>query len=216
MIGGDATGSFGYEGETFTDSGVDSAGNPQTSAAVLRLDGQGQKRWVQVYAGPGQGLSFVGAALDPSTNVILYGQFSGPLNLGGGHTLVGPTAFGALDGLLAKLSPDGTTIWTDQFPGGFDQLVGISAATDAAGDIALAGGVLPGGTTFGSTAPLPWGTAGQFVATFTSDGGLRWTRGFTTQGGPGRPGSHRPPVLTGGARLLRRLRQHGSTSAPAS
>ena len=154
---------------------------------MLRLDGQGQKRWVQVYAGPGQGLSFVGAALDPSTNVILYGQFAGPLDLGGGHTLVGPTAFGALDGLLAKLSPDGTTIWTDQFPGGFDQLVGMSAATDAAGDIALAGGVLPGGPTFGSTAPLPSGTTGQFVATFTSDGGLRWTRGFTTQGGQGGP-----------------------------
>jgi hypothetical protein len=187
VIGGDATGSFGYEGETFSDAGVDSAGNPQTSAAVLRLDGQGQKRWVQVYAAPGQGLSFVGAALDPSTNVILYGQFSGPLDLGGGHTLVGPTAFGALDGLLAKLSPDGTTIWADQFPGGFDQLVGMSATTDAAGNIALAGGVLPGGLSFGGTTPLPAGTTGQFVATFTPDGGLRWTRGFATQSGQGGP-----------------------------
>ena len=187
VIGGDATGSFGYEGETFSDSGVDAAGNPQTGAAVLRLDAQGHKRWVQVYAGPNQSLSFVGAALDSSTNVILYGQFGGLLDLGGGHTFNGPTAGGALDGLLAKLSADGTTIWADQFPGGFDQLVGMSATTDPAGDIALAGGVLPGGVTLGTAMPLPSGTSGQFVATFTSEGALRWTRGFATQGGQGGP-----------------------------
>jgi hypothetical protein len=187
VIGGFATGAFGYGGETFADSGVDSAGNPQTSAAVVRLDPQGNKRWVQVYTGPTEGLSFVGAALDSSMNVILYGQFGGALDLGGGHTFNGPTALGALDGLLAKLSADGTTVWADQFPGGFDQLVGMSATADAAGDIALAGGALPGGVTFGSTAPLPSGTAGQFVASFTSGGGLRWTRGFATQSGQGGP-----------------------------
>ena len=187
VIGGFSTGSFGYEGETFAGAGVDANGNPQTSAGVLRLDPQGNKRWVQSYGGPTQGLSFVGAALDPSTNVILYGQFGGALDLGGGHTFVGPTASGALDGLLAKLSADGTTLWANQFPGGFDQLIGMSATTDAAGDIALGGGVPTGGVSFGTATPLPSGIGGQFVATFTPDGGFRWTRGFATQSGQGGP-----------------------------
>ena len=189
VIGGFTVGSFGYEGETFSGSGGSANGFQTTNAAVLRLDPQGHKRWVQTYHGASTDLSSVGAALDPSTNVILYGQFNGPLDLGGGHSLNGPSGLGANDGLLAKLSPDGTTMWANQFPGGFDQPEALSAATDAAGNIAIAGGVPAGGVTFGGTPPLPAGTPGHVVATFGPDGTFRWNRGFATQ-----PGDAGPPV----------------------
>jgi hypothetical protein len=147
VIGGDVRGPFNFAGETFAVAGP-------VAGAVVRLDAQGHKRWINTY--PSTGFSGVGATLDRSQNVILYGTFSGTLDLGQGHTLTASSS-SHQDSVIAKLSPDGATMWADQLVGdiGFPSLV--DAAVDAAGNIAFAGFVDIGvtGPSLGGTSPLP-------------------------------------------------------------
>ena len=179
VIAGVVNGDFGYRGET-----VSTGGAPYTvnGAMVLRLDPQGNKRWLQTYIAS-TGSSSIGAALDRSQNVILYGSFNGPLDLGGGHAFTGPDpASSRNDGLLAKLAPDGTPVWAQQIAGGLGYPYGASVATNAAGDIAFTntGNGFDVGPSFGGVSPLPSGSFGTFIVQLAPDGTLLWTRGFDT------------------------------------
>jgi hypothetical protein len=187
VIGGAVSGSAAVDGQTFTSAGTVPGSGVPDNGVVIRLDPQGHPSWIRSFPGATQGFSFVGATLDPSRNAIVYGQFEGTVDFGNGHTLTGSANFEAFDGLLAKLSPDGTTVWVDQLAGGFDQSFSMSAATDAAGNIALAAGVPTGGVDLGGAPPLPLGTSGHFVARFDPAGQLAWSRGFATQLGEGGP-----------------------------
>jgi hypothetical protein len=167
-----------------------------SGAVVMRLDPQGNRRWVQTFVNT-SGSTLVGAGLDPSQNVIVYGEFNGTLDLGGGHVLNGPpTVGGMMDGVIAKLDPDGTTLWAQQIPGGLGaQPFYASMATDAAGNIALinTGDGFNMGPSFGGVSPLPPQNTliqdfGHFIVKFAPDGTFLWTRGFVTQG------SLAPPV----------------------
>jgi hypothetical protein len=179
VVAGFAEGPFGYRGESFS-----SGGNPYDtfSAVVLRLDPQGAKRWIQTYINT-SGTSMAGAALDRAQNVVVYGHFSGPFDMGGGHVLNGPaTSSGQMDGFIAKLAPDGTTQWAQAVPGGLGQQFYASVATDVAGDIALmnSGDGFSAGPSFGGVSPLPAQSTGHFIAKLAPDGMLLWARGFPT------------------------------------
>jgi hypothetical protein len=196
VLGGIANGTFGYRGETFSTGG---APNQAGGSAIIRLDPQGNKRWVNTYFSTGG--SSLGAALDHSQNVIVYGQFNGPLDLGGGHTLAGaatPTASTA-QGLLAKLGPDGTTLWAQPFAGGIGNEFGASVATDAADNIAFVntGDGSSAGPTFGGASPLPPSRFGAFVVKLAPDGTALWTRGWDT--GMAAGGGAPSPPTTGAA-----------------
>jgi hypothetical protein len=198
VLGGGVNGELGYRGETF----VSGAPFTLSASAVLRLDPQGNKRWVQTYISPSQGSIVLGAALDPSQNVILYGSFNGPLDLGGGHTFTGPDPKAdKTDGLLAKLAPaDGTPIWAQQIAGGLGNQTGAGVATDAAGDIAFVntGDGFNAGPTFGGVAPLPpTAPFGTFVVELGPDGTFLWTRGWDT--GFAVSGGAPSPAITGAA-----------------
>jgi hypothetical protein len=138
---------------------------------------------VHVYAGPEHSASQLGAGLDASGNVLLYGFLQGSLDLGGGHLLQQPGGGAPVGppgqvGVLAKLSPDGDTLWANQFPSqGYDTFMGAAIAADAAGNIALTG-TAAGGLSLGGAPVLPAGTAGDFVAKFDPNGGRLWDRGF--------------------------------------
>ena len=182
VLGGLAEGPFGYKGESFS-----SGGGPFEifSAVVLRLDAQGNKRWIQTYINK-PGSSLAGAAVDQAQNVVVHGEFSGPFDLGGGHTFTGPApTSGTMDGFIAKLAPDGTTQWAQQIPGGLGQQFGARVATNAAGDIALTnnGDGFSAGPSFGGVSPLPAGSIGQYIVELAPDGTFLWSRGFPTASG---------------------------------
>jgi hypothetical protein len=165
---------------------------------VLRLDPQGNKRWIQPYI-DAPGTSVIGAALDGSQDVVLYGSFNGPLDLGGGHAFTGPDpTTGTSDGLLAKLAPDGTALWAQQIVGGLGAVSGASVATNAAGDIAFVDtGDGSAGPTFGGISPLAVGSLGTYVVELAPDGSFLWTRGFET--GSGVSGGAPSGAITGAA-----------------
>src|SRR5579871_3667022 len=185
-IGGFAEGPFGYQGESFSSGG----GPYQTfSGVVLRLDPQGQKRWIRIFVNS-SGTSLVGATPAEAQNVVVYGEFSGPFDAGGGHVFSGPaTTANTMDGVFAKLGPDGSTVWAQQIPGGLGQQFGAGIATDPTGNIAFSniGDGTSAGPSFGGTSPLPPASFGHFVVKLGPDGSLLWTRGFDTGPGGGAP-----------------------------
>jgi hypothetical protein len=183
VIGGTIHGTMTYQGESFAGGGgVSPAGFLVEAGVVMRLDGQGRRSWINVYPGPIQ--IRLDASLDPAGNVILFGQFAGTLDLGNGVSL------DAVDngqpfseaGLLAKLGPDGTAQWVQQFPVSGEVILAQAVATDAAGNIALTGEAFGGAAVGG--APLPSGLV-MFVAGYAADGAFRYSRGFAdlTNGG---------------------------------
>jgi hypothetical protein len=180
VVGGSVSGTFTFDGQTFS-GGMDlpDLGLFVSAGVVLRIKPDGHLDWSRVYQGAPRSTSRVGAAFDAATNVILYGQFNETLDLGNGVTIDAPadeplkTA-----GFLAKLAPDGTAQWAHQFAfADFDTVEGRAVAADAAGNIAL-GGTTAGGLSLGGPAPLPAGTSGDFIAKFTAAGAWVWDRGF--------------------------------------
>ena len=196
VVGGIVNGDFGYRGETFSTGGAPYTVN---GSAVIRLDPQGNKRWIQTYIASTGGSS-IGAALDKSQDVVLFGAFNGPLDLGGGHAFTGPApTSNTNDGLIAKLAPDGTPLWAQQIAGGLGNQFGASVATNAAGDIVFVntGDGFSAGPTFAGVSPLPPGSFGTFVVQLAPDGTLLWTRGWST--GMAASGGAPSPPTTGAA-----------------
>jgi hypothetical protein len=191
VIGGAVHGTMTYQGESFSGGGAQPDGSLVDVGAVLRIDGQGHKTWIKVYSGTGH--ARLGAGLDPTTNVVLFGNFGGTVDLGNGVSLTAaatdPT-FLLQPALLAKLSPDGTAQWAQQFPAsGPDEVFPDAVATDADGNIALAGET-SGALGVGGPALLPAGTRGEFVSKYGPDGSFQWSRGFPIEHGFASP-SHR-------------------------
>jgi hypothetical protein len=185
VVGGAVHGTMTYQGESFSGGGAQPDGSTVNVGAVLRVDGQGAKQWLDIY--PAAGLNTrLGAGLDDAKNVILYGNFEGTFDLGNGvsltaapsDTFVGPA-------LLAKLDPGGVAQWAEQFPAsGTNVVFPDVVATDASGNIALAGEI-GGGLGVGGPALLPADTRGEFVAKYAPDGSLLWSRGFPIEHGFG-------------------------------
>jgi hypothetical protein len=179
-IGGALSGMAVFDGHSFNAGGFNADNTVLLLAGVvLRSDPQGHLAWSRVISGP-QSSAIFRATLDGAGNVPLRGQFNGVLDFGGGQTLV----FGNANSLqrtelLAKLGPDGSTLWAHQFPAsGFDTITGQAIAADAAGNILLAGQTAGGLSLGGAAPPLPSGASGVFVAKFDPNGNWIWDRGF--------------------------------------
>jgi len=191
VVGGATYGTVNYQGETFPGGGLQPDGSSANVGAVVRVDGQGHKRWINVYPPAGTNTR-LGAGLDGAQNVILYGNFNGTFDLGNGVSLTAAAngGIGTPTGLLAKLDPGGTAQWAQQFAAsGSDQVFPDVVATDANGNIALAGET-GGGVSVGGPVLLPSGTRGEFVAMYAPDGSFLWSRGFPIEHGFG-SSSHR-------------------------
>jgi hypothetical protein len=185
VVGGAVHGTLTYQGESFSGGGSQPDGSSVDVGAVLRIDGQGRKRWIKVYPAAGAHTR-LGAGLDAAENVILYGNFADTFDLGNGVSLTATAGDGlsfAQPALLAKLDPSGTALWAQQFPAsGPDEVFPDVVATDADGNIALAGET-SGSLGVGGPALLPPDTRGEFVAKYSPDGSFLWSRGFPIEHG---------------------------------
>jgi hypothetical protein len=148
---------------TSTDLGGGTINASGTTIFVAKYSGtDGSYKWAKaVGAGSGNGI-----ATDPNTgNVIFTGTLANPTDFGGGPTPTGGIFLASYDSL-------GNYRWAETFNG---QVIppasgdaGNAVTVDRNGNIALTG-------TANSTTSI--GSGGYFVASFTSTGSVRWTRG---------------------------------------
>lgn len=110
---------------------IDLGGGPLTgNVFVAKLDPQGNHLWSKGYAG-GTGTPGVFVGIDASGDVIFGTQFAGTVDLGGG-----PINAGNGRGLVTKLNPQGSLLWTAQI--GPAQSDIASLAIDPTGNILVA------------------------------------------------------------------------------
>jgi hypothetical protein len=146
-----------------TDLGGGSLSGTGGTIFVAKYSGaDGSYRWAKaVGAGSGNGI-----AADPATgNVIFTGTLTNPTDFGGGPTLTGGIFLASYDSL-------GNYKWAETFnsavipPASGD--AGNAVSVDRSGNIALTGSA-------NSTTSV--GSGGYFVASFTTSGAMRWSKG---------------------------------------
>jgi hypothetical protein len=141
---------------------VDFGGGPLVSAGgydvfVAKLDPAGNHLWSKHFGEGGQ-QACDGVATDASGNVLVIGDFNGPLDFGGG-----PLANAGFDDVfVAKFDPTGNHLWSKRF-GDWSEEEGHGVATDAAGN-ALVTGVFEGTVDFGGGPLTSAGGHDVFVA----------------------------------------------------
>src|ERR1043166_3824090 len=138
----------------------------------------GQLQWVRTMASAmgytAEGLS---VAADSSGNVVVVGDYAGPMDLGSGpcpHNNI-------FDAFVAKYTAQGGLLWSKAFGGGARNYA-RAVAVDSQGNVIVAGD-FSGTADFGGmilTAPDPYGVwaADMFVAKYSPSGSLLWVKSF--------------------------------------
>lgn len=157
--GGTATGGGGGTGGTGTAGG---GGGPASGEVV----------WARIF-GDENTQTPGGIAVDPEGNVIVAGLFTGTIDFGQGPLL----SAGAYDVFLAKLDSEGNAVWSRRFGGAEDQAA-LAVATDALGNIIVAGtfdGAIDLGGGVFQNEPIQQDV---FVVKFDGDANHIWSRHF--------------------------------------
>lgn len=154
----------------------DFGGGPLASAGssdvyLAKFAADGAHVWSQRFgdASPQLGDGW-GVAVDPNDEVVITGDFTGSVDLGGGPL----AAAGDRDIFLAKLSPAGEHVWSKSFPS-MGTAIPRDLAIDATGEIALVGQFqlsldVGGGEMVGQGDSID-----VFVAKFTPEGEHAWS-----------------------------------------
>ncbi|MBL0694765.1 DNRLRE domain-containing protein [Comamonas sp. JC664] len=161
-----------------------------TGLRLTRYDANGTPVWTREHPQPGEWLTLGGLALTPLGNLLVYGRYTGALDLGAGP--VPGTGAGTYGLFIAKFSPTGQFVWAHAFRSTVQnqgtasqgQLMAHGIATDANGSLILTGefqgqldlggGVLDAGP---SSHP-PGGPRGMFLAKFSWEGTHLWSHAF--------------------------------------
>ena len=185
----DAAGNVYLAGTTADSTGIASGGFQNTcgggqDAFLVKFDTNGNRLWATYYGGSGAewGNS---VATDAAGNVYLAGTTTSTDSIaaGGFKNIFGR---GFWDSFLVKFDANGNRLWATYYGGMFDN--GNSVATDAAGNVYLAGtttdstGIASGGfqNTFGGGLDLLYGDA--YLVKFDANGNRLWA---TYYGGSG-------------------------------
>lgn len=139
---------------------------------VAKFDGSGAHVWSKGFT-TFNNIQLADVAVDPSGNVLLTGNFTGPVDFGGG-TL---EAVGNNDVFLVKFGSGGGHVFSERFgePGSYPYARGVGA--DGEGNIYLAGS-FDTSIDFGGGALVSMGTDDIFWAKFTSGGAMVESRSF--------------------------------------
>ena len=159
------------------DFGVGSTtGLSTVSTFLAKFDPNGNNLWAQAFGAAGSGQAAEAVAADAAGNVIVTGGFTGAFSLGG-PSLVSQGGTNNYDFYLVKYDPTGKWLWdvTAGVAGGGES--GVHVATDAAGDVLVAGAYQQAFSLGGPA--LAGGTSlGTFVAKFDPSGNWVWSKGF--------------------------------------
>lgn len=137
--------------------------------------------WLWARSGVGQDYDQCSAvATDPSGNVIATGYFSSDEIAFGSITLINNTP-GFSDLFIVKYDPNGDVLWAQGLGGDFDDR-GFSVATDASGNILLAGNFASTTITVGGQTFTNAGSPGDILLVkYDAAGNVLWA---TREGGP--------------------------------
>ena len=176
----DASGNIYLAGFTASSDGIATAGAHQTTfgggtdAFLAKFDSSGERQWGTYYGGTGQdnGLS---CATDASGNIYLAGltRSSDGIATAGAHQTIFGGGFS--DGFLVKFDSSGERQWGTLYGAAEDDF-GNSCATDASGNIYLAGytSAPDGIATAGAHQTTLGGGNDAFLVKFDSSGERQW------------------------------------------
>jgi len=149
---------------------LQSAGN--RDIGVIKLDPAGKHVWSRRFGAQLDELA-VSLAVDPAGSVLLTGSFDDVLDFGDGAPL--HTA-GRSDVFVAKLGPDGSTLWAQKL-GNTDEDIGAAVAADSYGNVYAAGWFWKEIEVAG-TAHKSHGKKDLFVVAFAPNGTPQWAHTF--------------------------------------
>jgi chitodextrinase len=153
---------------------TDDAGGTATDTAVIMVtpkapDGGGDARR---FGGPGTDLGHA-VAFDTGGNIVLGGRVDEGAEVGG---RVLPGTRGGANGVVVKLSPDGTPLWSRVL--GTSDAAGVEAvAVDGGGNVAVSGW-FRGSVDLGGGPVAGVEDLDAFVAKYAADGRHLWSRVF--------------------------------------
>jgi len=139
---------------------------------VARYGPGGGLWWVNSMAGPGQDF-LTGVAARPDGSVAVTGTIDQSARFGVGGSFL-PTA-GSNDAFVGLFGPGGAPLWSTSVAGAGSD-IGWSIATDAAGEIFVAG-AFSGTASAGAHSAVSAGSLDVFVARFSGSGAALWMRG---------------------------------------
>ncbi len=151
----------------------------QTNTFIAKFTSAGAHLWSTMVLSylPNTGY---GVAIDSSNNVVVTGSFQGTAYFGGigGTTL---TSVGLGDIFVTKLSSAGSFVWTKAFGTVWDEN-SYGVAIDSGSNIVITGTYTSAPLDFGG-GPLPYNSGTDiFVAKFSPQGSLLWSKGFLASG----------------------------------
>lgn len=158
---------------------LDFGGQPMVSNAVsaflVKLGPQGVPLWSRSYGMTGSPCA-ADVAVDPEGNAIVTGELDGSMDVGG----IVLTSAGGQDVFVAKVAPDGMTVWARRFGDGALLQRSRSVATNAAGEI-FVGGYFEGTLDFDGETAVAGAGQDAFLAKLSKDGDGIWAKAY---GGP--------------------------------
>jgi hypothetical protein len=140
-------------------------------AFIAKLAPDGTHIWSQYLASPSW-VKRVLLAADGAGNALVFGDFEGALDFGGGTFI----SAGAEDGYVVKLDPAGRHLWSRQLAAPEGQLAGAVAA-DASGDVFVTG-TFRGTIDLGGGPLQSQGYSDVYVAKLDPDGNHLWSKRF--------------------------------------
>ena len=142
---------------------------------VAKYAPTGALLWAKTLPGSGSTAVAQGSALalDPSSNVLLTGSYTGTVRFGPGAASLTSTAQ-ATDPFVAKLDASGNVLWARDIPETTGDVgAGRAITSDASGNVYLAGAIAETAT-FGTIRLTSGGQTDAFVAKLTPSGTFVW------------------------------------------
>jgi beta-propeller repeat-containing protein len=140
---------------------------------LVELDANGTHQWTRQFVATSDLAQVQALAIDADGNVYVGGVQYGAIDFGGGITTI---ALGGLDGVVAKLAPDGSAVWAQALGGpGNDGILRIAFAPG--GDLVVLGGSDADINVGGGTLPAA-GLADVWVARYSAALVHAWSRRY--------------------------------------
>jgi hypothetical protein len=153
--------------------GVLPAPSPNADIVLARYTMTGQHVWSKRF-GDTSGQAPFAVAWDGGGNVLLTGFFTGSVDFGGGSL----TAPAAADNIfVAKLTGNGSHVWSKRFGSATSGGAGLSIAADANGNVITAG-FFQGTVDFGGGPLTSAGDSDVYVLKFSPAGSHVWSKRF--------------------------------------
>lgn len=172
----------GYFEGTMNLGGDDLVSQGEYDIFVVKFSPEGDHLWSQRF-GDWNDQSDISVAVDGEGNVLVTGDFEGTMNLGGDDLV----SQGDDDLFVAKLSPDGTHLWSQRF-GNANWQSSNSVAVDGEGHVVVTGNYRGTMNLGGDDLVSSQGSTDLFVAKFSPAGNHLWSKSFgdeTTEFGTG-------------------------------